>query len=91
MELKPFHEFEEEYLEFLEHPEEHRYLGRIDRLFSDLRLGSAEVLDVRSEQLKNVSCKLVDLIDAIWETGIGKEAISEEEIIEMKAWELESL
>ena len=84
LELMPFHEFEELYLDYLENPEDHRYLGRIDRLFSDLRLGSAAVLDVRSEQLKVVSTKLVRIIEAIWKTGIGNEAISRNELEAMK-------
>lgn len=79
-ELMPFQEFEDLYLDFLVKPEDHRWLERVNRIFYDLKPGTSEILDARSQQLKNITEKLFDLVQALWNAGIGQENIGLDEM-----------
>ncbi|MEL6670570.1 MAG: hypothetical protein AAFR61_00115 [Bacteroidota bacterium] len=84
LEIMPFQEFEEAFISFQKEPAKHLYIGRINRLFYNLRPFANDKVDARSQQLIQTSEALLDLITAIRDTGLGTEVVTDDELKEMQ-------
>jgi len=80
LELKSFQAYEDAYQAYREGKNPHRWIARVDRLFYDLQPGSSILYDMRDQQLEEVSAKLVSMIKALRNTGIGTDRIKQADL-----------
>ncbi|GAB5554843.1 MAG: hypothetical protein Sapg2KO_44340 [Saprospiraceae bacterium] len=89
LELKSFHEFEDDFQAYKKEGQTNRWIARVDRLFHDLQPGSSILFDTRDQQLEQVSGKLINLIDVLRKAGIGSEHMKEEDMARLLAKQAE--